>query len=253
MTEEQFHNILVWAMYLTAVVSFASLLVLAAPYGRYYSGRGWGPHISNRASWVLMEFPSAVLFLFVFLSGSAAFQTVPLVLLGIWQCHYLNRTFVYPLRIRSAGKKMPLLVMACGFVYNSINAYVNARFISEFGEYGPEWLGDPRFLAGIVVFFAGLALNLHSDNILLRLRTPGKAGYAIPRGGAFRYVSCPNYLGEIVVWAGWALATWSPAGLAFFVYTAANLIPRARSHHQWYRARFPDYPAHRKSLIPGLI
>ncbi|MCY3774749.1 MAG: 3-oxo-5-alpha-steroid 4-dehydrogenase, partial [Candidatus Aminicenantes bacterium] len=120
MTEEQFHSGLVWAIFLIAVVSFSSLLVLAAPYGRYYSGKGWGPHISNRASWVIMELPSAVLFLCIFLSGSAAFQTVPLVLLGVWQCHYLNRTFVYPTRIRTAGKKMPLLVMACGFVFNSI-------------------------------------------------------------------------------------------------------------------------------------
>ena len=253
MTEEQFHSGLVWAILLIAVVTFSSLLVLAAPYGRHYSGKGWGPHISNRASWVLMELPSSALFLCVFLSGSAAYQTVPLVLLGVWQCHYLNRTFVYPLRIRTAGKKMPLLVMACGFVFNSINAYVNARFISEFGQYGSEWLGDPRFLGGLVLFFAGLALNVHSDGILVQLRKPEEAGYAVPRGGAFRYVSCPNYLGEIVEWAGWALATWSPAGLAFFVYTAANLIPRARSHHQWYRERFSNYPASRKSLIPGLI
>ena len=253
MTEEQFHGILVWAIFVPAVVSFASLLVLAAPYGRHYSGKGWGLHISNRASWVLMELPSAVFFLCVYFSGAAAFQTVPLVFLGVWQCHYLNRTFLYPLRTRTAGKKMPLVVMACGFTFNSINAYVNARFISEFGEYGSEWLADPRFLAGLVIFLAGLVLNIHSDNILLDLRKTGESGYAIPQGGAFRYVSCPNYLGEIVEWAGWALATWSPAGLAFFVYTAANLIPRARSHHQWYRARFHDYPANRKSLIPGLI
>ena len=253
MTEEQFHGGLIWAIFLIAVVSFASLLVLAAPYGRHYSGKGWGPHISNRLSWVLMELPSVVFFLGVYFSGTAAFQTVPLVLLGVWQCHYLNRTFVYPLRIRTAGKKMPLLVMACGFAFNSINAYVNARFISEFGEYGSELLTDPRFLAGLAIFLAGLGLNVHSDNILLNLRKTGESGYAIPHGGAFRYVSCPNYLGEIMEWAGWALAIWSPAGLAFFVYTAANLIPRARSHHQWYRTRFPDYPANRKSLIPGLI
>ena len=253
MTEEQFHGILVWAIFLTAVVSFASLLVLTAPYGRHYSGKGWGPHISNRTSWVLMELPSAVFFLGVYFAGTAAFQTVPLVFLGVWQCHYLNRTFVYPLRTRTAGKKMPVVVIGAGFTFNAINAYVNARFISEFGDYGLQRLADPRFLVGLTIFLAGIALNIHSDNILLSLRRNGEADYAIPEGGAFRYVSCPNYLGEIVEWAGWALATWSPAGLAFFVYTAANLIPRARSHHQWYRARFPDYPASRKSLIPGLI
>jgi protein-S-isoprenylcysteine O-methyltransferase Ste14 len=253
MTEESVHSLLVWAIFLTAVLTFGTLLAFVVPYGRHYSGKGWGPNISNKAGWFVMETPSVVLFLVVYFSGTTAYQPVPLVFLGMWQCHYLNGTFVYPLRIRTAGKKMPLLVMGCALVFNSVNAYVNARFISELGEYGTVWLNSPCFLAGCALFAAGLALNVHSDNILMRLRKPGESGYAIPQGGAFRCVSCPNYLGEIVEWAGWALATWSPAGLAFFVYTAANLIPRARSHHQWYRARFPDYPASRKSLIPGLI
>ena len=108
-----------------------------------------------------------------------------------------------------------------------INAYVNARWVSEIGRYDPEWLGDPRFLAGVLVFVVGFAINNHSDNILLGLRKPGETGYSIPRGGVFRYVSCPNYFGELLEWAGWALATWSLAGLAFFVYTAAKPRPES--------------------------
>ena len=66
-------------------------------------------------------------------------------------------------------------------------------------------------------------------------------------------MSCPNYLGEIVEWCGWALATWSPAGLAFAVYTAANLAPRAVSNHHWYLSHFPDYPRERRALIPFVV
>ena len=65
-------------------------------------------------------------------------------------------------------------------------------------------------------------------------------------------MSCPNYLGELVEWAAWALLTGSLAGLSFFCFSAANLVPRARSHHRWYQSRFPDYPAQRKALLPGL-
>jgi protein-S-isoprenylcysteine O-methyltransferase Ste14 len=65
-------------------------------------------------------------------------------------------------------------------------------------------------------------------------------------------VSCPNYLGEIVEWFGWALATWSFGGLAFALYTTANLAPRALDHHAWYRRQFPDYPADRRALLPHL-
>ena len=49
------------------------------------------------------------------------------------------------------------------------------------------------------------------------------------------------------------MATWSLAGLAFFTYTAANLVPRALVHHQWYQERFADYPAGRKAVIPGVL
>ena len=253
LTERTFHGVLVWAVFAMAVLTCAALLRLSAPYGRHYSGFGWGPEISNRVGWVVMEMPATVIFAAIYFMGRQASEPVPLVLLGIWQCHYLNRAFVYPLRTRTAGKKMPVLVVGSATSFNIVNAYVNARFVSEFGEYGAEWLGDPRFLGGLAVFAAGFALNLHSDNILLGLRKPGRAGYAIPNGGAFRYVSCPNYLGELLEWSGWALATWSLGGLAFFIYSAANLAPRALSHHRWYRERFADYPARRKALIPRVL
>ncbi len=90
----------------------------------------------------------------------------------MWQCHYLNRSFIYPLRIRGGGRKMPVLVVASGFVFNLANAYVNARFISHLGEYGVRLrLGDPRFLAGLAVFLGGFALNVRSDNTRFRLAT----------------------------------------------------------------------------------
>jgi protein-S-isoprenylcysteine O-methyltransferase Ste14 len=97
-----------------------------------------------------------------------------------------------------------------------------------------------------------MLLNKQADRTLRKLRGPGETGYKIPRGGAYTWVSCPNYLGEIVEWLGWALATWSPAGLAFAAYTAANLVPRALANHRWYRERFPDYPAERRAVIPYL-
>jgi hypothetical protein len=56
-----------------------------------------------------------------------------------------------------------------------------------------------------------------------------------------------------MMWTGWAVATWSLAGLSFALFTAANLIPRAVSHHRWYRRTFADYPRRRKAVIPGLL
>ena len=253
MTEAQVHGAAVWAVIGLAIVTFVYLLRVTAPLGRHYTGTGWGPHISNRIGWVVMELPTTAIFLLVYFTGDSARQIVPLVFLAMWQGHYLHRTFVYPFRTRTGGKKIPVAVITSGFVFNSLNAYVNARFISSIGEYDIAWLSDPRFMVGATIFLLGVILNMRSDNILLRLRQSGGRGYSIPRGGPFRYVSCPNYLGEIIEWAGWALATWSLAGFAFFLYTTANLAPRARSNHLWYRERFADYPVTRKALIPGIF
>jgi steroid 5-alpha reductase family enzyme len=103
------------------------------------------------------------------------------------------------------------------------------------------------------LFALGVYINIQSDNILLNLRKPGESGYKIPYGGMFRYVSSPNYLGEIIEWTGYALACWSLPALSFAVWTIANLVPRAIAHHRWYQRQFSDYPAERKALIPFVI
>ena len=54
-------------------------------------------------------------------------------------------------------------------------------------------------------------------------------------------------------WTGWAIATWSLAGLVFPIWTFANLAPRAIKNHKWYKETFEDYPANRKALIPGIL
>lgn len=251
MSEPEIHRLMVWALFGLAAAAFLFVLWRPAPYGRHYTGTGWGPTVSGRMGWIGMECPAVFLFLFVYLQGSMALSTVPLAFLAIWQIHYINRTLIYPFRIRT-GQRMPLVTAGSGFFFNVLNAYVNARFVSHLGEYGVSWLSQPCFLIGLVVFAGGMLLNVHSDHVLLSLRKRGRTGYAIPDRGAFRYVSCPNYLGEILEWTGWAIATWSLAGLAFCVFTIANLVPRAHSNHRWYRERFPDYPPGRWALIPGV-
>jgi 3-oxo-5-alpha-steroid 4-dehydrogenase 1 len=174
-------------------------------------------------------------------------------MLALWQLHYVHRTYVFPFRLRTTGKTMPIAVMAMAFAYQTANAYVNARWISELGSYPSSWLGDLRFVAGSALFLGGFALNFAADTALIRLRERATDGYSIPQGPLFRLVTCPNYLGELLEWTGWALLTWSGAGLAFAVYTAANLAPRAVANHRWYRETFPDYPAERRALIPFVL
>lgn len=251
MNETAIHHTLVWVLFALAPVTCVSLLFVTAPYGRH-GRKGWGPEIPSRLGWVVMESPAVLAFAWVYSLGANRTSTVALALFALWQFHYVHRTFIYPFRMRARGKNMPLLLALLAFAFNVVNAYINARWISHLAVYADSWFGDPRFLAGMVLFGGGWVLNVHADSVLFRLRDPGESGYKVPQGGLYELVACPNYLGEVLQWLGWAVLTWSLAGLSFALYTAANLAPRALSHLRWYRDTFPEYPPRRKALLPYL-
>ena len=236
-----------------AVLVFVVLLFLPAPYGRH-ARRGWGPALPGRAGWVLMELPAVVVVAALFAASGRTREPAAIAFLLLWELHYVQRALVYPFRARHSARGMPLAVAAMGFLFNVVNGALQGSWLFLTGPArDASWLADPRFLGGTALFLGGMAVNWSADARLRRLRRPGAADYAIPRGGLFELVSCPNYLGEIVEWAGWAIATWSPAGLAFAAWTAANLVPRALAHHRWYRDRFPDYPPRRRAILPFLL
>jgi protein-S-isoprenylcysteine O-methyltransferase Ste14 len=250
--ERELYSCLLIAWAGVAACAFIALQFVAAPYGRH-SRPGWGPTIHRTAGWVIMESPAVAVFLVCFLLSDRRTDPVALAFLLLWLLHYVNRALIYPFRLRGGQLRMPVSVMAMGFLFNVMNGYLQGRGLFALGPArGVGWFGDQRFIVGLLLFLGGYALNRQSDAVLRGLRTPGDTGYQIPYAGAFRLVSCPNYLGELVEWLGWALLTWSPAGLAFFLWTAANLLPRARSHHRWYQERFPTYPVERKAVIPFL-
>jgi 3-oxo-5-alpha-steroid 4-dehydrogenase 1 len=224
-----------------------------APYGRH-ARTDWGPSISNRLGWCLMELVSLVIFGALFLDGPNA-KTAPMwIFFALWVAHYVNRSLIFPWRTHTRGKTMPLAIVGSAAIFNVVNAGLNGLYLGWFGAIYPvAWLADPRFILGLLVFIAGAAINLSSDNRLIGLRAGGAQGYTIPRGGLFERVSCPNLMGEIIEWSGFALMCWNLPALSFAVWTAANIIPRALSHHAWYRRTFPDYPQERRAVIPGLV
>ncbi len=231
-------------------ITVALLMWIDAPYGRHEQD-GWGPTIPARAGWIGMESPAVFFSALVFLWAPSR-SWMAWVFFGVWQLHYVQRTLVYPFLIHAKGRRMPLLIAALAFFYNLFNAWMNMGWIATH-TYELTWLADPRFILGMLVFVAGLIINWRSDAILRALRKPGERGYKVPKGFLYEWVSCPNYLGEIMEWFGFALMTWSPAGLAFALYTVANLGPRALANHRWYLEKFPDYPSHRKALVPGIL
>jgi protein-S-isoprenylcysteine O-methyltransferase Ste14 len=248
--ESTIFNSLLIAWFVLGAVVFVALFFIAAPYGRHIR-KGWGYSVGNKLGWVLMEAPAPIVFAVCFLLGDIKNTVVTFIFLGLWEAHYVHRAFIYPFSLRGNVRRMPLSVVSFGFLFNLMNGYLNGRYIFSFsGGYANSWLTDPRFIVGVILFVMGYVINRQADQALRELRKPGESGYKISYNRFYRWVSSPNYLGEITIWTGWALATWSISGLAFAFWAVANLLPRARANHAWYRQTFPDYPPERKALIP---
>ncbi len=201
-----------------------------------------------------MEFPALLILSCLTITGTGEKNITVWIITLCFIIHYLHRSVIYPLRIRTKGKTMPLAVVLMAVFFNVVNGSIIGYYNGSLQEqFEPAWLSDPRFLTGIILFLSGMAINISSDEILIRLRKNGGDGYHIPRGGLFRYVSCPNFLGEIIEWFGYALMSWSLPALSFFIWTFCNLVPRALDHHRWYWNSFPGYPQGRKAVIPFIL
>lgn len=243
-----YYSLLVCLFFFHPIVYFILFPDGKSVYGRH--AKPGGLKLPNKIAWIVMELPAPITILVVSLFEKV--NVGALALLSIWEIHYIHRAFIYPFWI-SKGAPMPLWIAVVGSSFNFVNGYLNGRWLTYFGpNYDVFWLYDLRFIIGSVMFFTGMAINIHSDRVLAKLRPPGDKGYYIPKGGFFRWVSCPNYFGEIVEWFGWAIATWSLPGLLFAFCTAVTLAPRALNHHHWYRRKFDDYPKKRRALIPYL-
>lgn len=230
---------------------FIVLFFVTAPYGRH-TRRGWGAVIPNWLGWFIMEAPSALAFAIYFILNGRQHTITLWVFFLLWEAHYIHRAFIYPFMIRGGKKKMPASVTSMAFFFNLVNAYLNGRWLFALsdGRYAAEWLLDARFIIGAVMYVAGFVINRWADAKLRMLRAPGEHDYRVPTGGLYRWISSPNYFGEMVEWFGWAIMTWSLAGLTFAVWTFANLAPRAVANHKWYHDTFDDYPEGRKALVP---
>lgn len=243
-----------------AALVFLISWFLPSPYGRFASPR-FGVGLDPRLGWCLMELPATLSFVWFYAHGPRRAELVPLLFGVMWLVHYANRGFLFPLRMRVARGQtasFSLVVVAVGWAVTALHGYFHASYFTRLHVYSTAWLRDPRFGIGFVVYYVSYALNVHSDAIVRNLRTPEEAAagvkaYRIPRGGLFRWVTNPSYLTELVAWAGFAVCTWSLAGVFILVISAANLVPRAFATHRWYRARFADYPPERKALIPFLL
>ena len=245
-------DIFLIVMAVLALVAFIALHFFEAGYG-YLFDRRYGRPIPNRIGWVLMESPVFILMCILWLCSERTLQAAPLTLFILFQAHYFQRSFIFPLLIRG-NSKMPVGIVLMGAVFNTLNALMQGGWIFYISpvDYYDDWFTRPYIYIGGAIFIVGMVINLHSDAIIRHLRKPGDTRHYIPRGGMFRYVSSANYFGEFLEWTGFAIASWSWAGAVFAWWTFANLAPRAASLRRRYEQMFGEEftKLHRKRIIP---
>lgn len=231
-----------WIVTIAGVVVFFSLYFVDAGYGKLISGK-WGPTIPSRLGWIVMESPVFFVMLILWWTSDVRFSLPYVVFLLLFELHYFHRSFVFPLRNRGKSR-MPVAIVFMSILFNLVNGYIQGwwlfRLAPQQAAYQSSWLGGWQFIAGTVLFLTGMFVNRQSDEVVRNLREPGDTSHHFPKAGMYHYVTSANYFGEIVEWLGWAVLTWSWAGMVFFWFTCANLVPRANSIYHHYEREFPD-------------
>lgn len=241
-------NIYLWVMVGLALVVFIALYFVEAGYGMLISKK-WGKTINNKLAWFLMEFPIFIAMIIIWLASPHRFDIVPMTFLLIFEIHYFQRSLIFPWLMKGQSK-MPLGIMFMGISFNILNAMMQGYWIffesykSNYQVFGIgydnlAWLHTPQFIVGTCIFFTGFFINLRSDYIIRHLRKNDQdTKHYLPSGFMFNYVTCANYFGELAEWLGFAILTWSISGLVFFIWTFANLVPRANSLYKRYQKEF---------------
>jgi 3-oxo-5-alpha-steroid 4-dehydrogenase 1 len=273
--------------YLTALITLIFSVFVTAPYGRFGDDK-YGMLMNPRVGWWLMEIFATLSFAFFYPQGPNALKPVPLFFAFLFACHYANRGWYFPYHMRVApGSKasFSILVAVSGFFVTALHGYLNAMWYSKYCDYLDwDWLSNPTFIFGFILYEASFWSTIYTESIMRNLRpkptatlpatsnsnspssiaaanaaltpifTPATptSRYTIPRGFLFEYVTSPQYFTELLGFLGWAIMTWSPAGLFIFFISCANLLPRAKKSHQWYKHKFEDYPTDRKVMVPFL-
>ena len=114
-------NIFLLVMTIVAVAVFVALFFVDAGYGKFYNKK-WGPAVSNRLGWVLMESPVFIAMLVLCMLSDRKDDLTRLVFLVIFELHYFQRAFIFPFLIKGKSK-MPLSIILMGIIFNTLNIF----------------------------------------------------------------------------------------------------------------------------------
>ncbi|KAM5441990.1 Very-long-chain enoyl-CoA reductase [Microsporum ferrugineum] len=170
--------------------------------------------------------------------------------------HFIKRELETILVHRFSVSTMPFTYVFRNSAHYWLLGGVNLAYW-VFSPSSPTATSDPNpalLYAGLVLFIVGQLSNLSTHLTLRNLRKPGSTERVIPTGFGFDWVTCPNYLFEVMAWVGVYLVSglnWSV--LLFLVVGAGTMMKWASQKEKRYRREFGDkYKKKRFVMLPGL-
>ena len=126
-----------------ALAVFIALHFFEAGYG-YLFDRRYGPPIPNKIGWVLMESPVFIFMCILWAASDRMGQAGPLALFLLFEAHYFQRSFIFPMLLRG-NSRMPLGIVLMGMLFNTLNALMQGGwifYVSPDGYYD-NWFAKP--------------------------------------------------------------------------------------------------------------
>lgn len=113
---------------------------------------------------------------------------------------------------------------------------------------------NPVLITGLALFAVGEVCNFINHLQLRALRPEGTTTRQIPKGLGFSLVTCPNYMFEVIAWAGMCLVTLSWTTVLFTAVAGTTMALWAWKKEKRLRKEFGDkYKKKRFALIPGIV
>ena len=197
---------------------------------------------SRLGMFILYFFPVIVVLLAAlpYLSTATAVQWI---VFGVLILHFCKRTLEVLFVHKYSGSMEPrtfVVIVVAYALMGGLISWLNVEPLTKM---------DVLFYVGIVCVLVGEVGNFYHHRLLADLRKE-RQGYSIPKGGWFEYATCPHYFFELLAWVGIFLLSRHLYAFLVFIAMLGYLTARSVKTRQWYRERFPDYPAARKYMIP---
>ncbi|OAA52443.1 3-oxo-5-alpha-steroid 4-dehydrogenase [Beauveria brongniartii RCEF 3172] len=192
---------------------------------------------------------------YIFPGGDAPMSSTQWLSFGLIVAHFLKREFETAFVHKFSANTMPV----SNVFKNSFFYWAVAGLLCAVSIYWPRSLAAKASEPAVDAVGTALYLFCEIGNALVHLylsslRSAGGTERKIPHGYGFGFVTCPNYMYEILAWVGVIIVSRDWTVALFIAIGGAQMFVWAKGKEKAYRKEFGDkYKKKRFVVLPGLL